>query len=99
MISILFEYPCDRSTSVEIAGSFNNWEKIPMVRENNKWVKRISLFPGTHQYKYITNGVNWIHDKNLPTVSDNHGGSNNRLLIQPHETWFDQHMHRKRRYS
>lgn len=77
----LFELPCEGYSSVDIAGSFNNWAKLPMERIGSKWYARLMLSPGIYQYKYIVNGEKWIHDQNEPSTNDNYGGLNNSVTI------------------
>ncbi|MBC7851515.1 MAG: serine hydrolase [Chitinophagaceae bacterium] len=55
--------------SVQLVGSFNNWNDIqmPMKWENGAWIISINLLPGTHLYKFVVDGV-WTPDVANPKV-------------------------------
>ncbi len=61
------DYP--EAEKVSVAGSFNNWDKIELKKdESGLWKKEISLEPGIYQYKFIINGKKWILDPKAPKV-------------------------------
>lgn len=64
-------------TRVELAGSFNGWQRDPMTQERpGLWVKTLKLGPGTHQYKFVVDN-DWKPDPDNPdTVDDGYGGKN-----------------------
>ncbi len=71
-------------TRVELAGSFNEWRRIPMeeIGESGYWEVKIALPPGEHRFSYILEGDEKIAD---PTVTakerDDFGGENSVLLV------------------
>lgn len=66
---------------VFLAGSFNQWQKIPLIKENSTFVLPCFLREGNHQYKFVVNG-NWILDpKNSETVTDGEGNVNSKLNL------------------
>ena len=78
----LIGYEFARANNVSVAGSFNNWEQIPMeyawgVRQ---WVCRVDLPQGTHTYKFIMDGK-WITDPNNPVIVKDKEGNDNSVLI------------------
>lgn len=65
---------------VHIAGSFSNWETIPLSKSTNDFNTIIELAEGAHEYKFYVDGV-WRQDPDVKTVSDTYGGSNNVIQV------------------
>lgn len=68
---------------VEVAGSFNNWQPVPMTydqitRTHRVWIP--SLPRGRVSYKFIIDGQ-WRYDGNKPIVSDDFGNCNNMMEL------------------
>lgn len=69
---------------VEIAGSFTNWERIPMQRAGGSgyWEVHLALPAGEHQFAYIVDGRRRLAD---PTIrmreKDDFGGYNSILHV------------------
>jgi len=86
----------DETTVVEIACSYDGWQKHKMNYQEGRWKISLSLTPGTHQYKYIINGT-WKCDPNRPAVQDNARNMNNTIEVQKKNkrhfngfgAWFD----------
>lgn len=71
--------------SVSVAGSFNGWNPTaaPMVREDGTWTILLVLPPGSHEYMFVEDGVDWITDPRAPsTRQDGFGGANGLLEIR-----------------
>ncbi|KPJ79065.1 MAG: hypothetical protein AMJ54_00645 [Deltaproteobacteria bacterium SG8_13] len=70
---------------VEIAGSFSEWERIPLGRigKSGYWEITLALPIGEHRFSYIIEGRERIPD---PTVllkeGDDFGGSNSVLRVE-----------------
>ena len=70
---------------VEIAGSFSEWQRIPLRKIGNSgyWEVTIDLPKGEHRFSYILEGRKRIPD---PTVllkeDDDFGGSNSVLRVE-----------------
>jgi len=64
-----------------VAGTFSQWEKIPMVKSVKDFVALVDLPVGDHQYKYYVDNE-WTHDKTLPTVDNDVGTQNNVITIR-----------------
>ena len=84
--------PCGRHTfvyepsappnSVAIAGSFNGWTPAPMQTVGTRWVSKIDLQDGEHQYKLVIDGSNWIADPgNSLAAPDGFGGNNSVVRV------------------
>jgi anti-sigma factor RsiW len=71
--------------SVSVAGSFNGWDPTaaPMVREHGAWTILLVLPPGSHEYMFVEDGVDWVTDPRAPgTRRDGFGGANGLLEIR-----------------
>eukprot|EP00898_Chlorokybus_atmophyticus_P008954 jgi/Chlat1/905/Chrsp107S01336 len=64
-----FVWHAEGAGSVQLAGSFNNWNPTPMHNEGNRWTLSMHLTPGEHQYKFVENG-NWLVDRNARTTGE-----------------------------
>ena len=67
---------CQGASHVEVAGSFNNWTKVPMTRGPWEWSLSFNLAPGEHKYKFIEDNE-WRLDQEKPTKNDDMGNLNN----------------------
>jgi len=68
-----------------VAGTFNDWQPIPLSASPNGYELEITLSPGTYHYKFVINGV-WFCDSRLPTAEDSNGNINN--VIEVHDIPF-----------
>jgi hypothetical protein len=69
---------------VAVAGTFNGWNQSQYLfeRVGDEWICRISLPPGTYQYKFIVDG-NWLVDPLNPiVVHDERDIENSKLVVQ-----------------
>ncbi len=58
-----FRYQAPNAQSVELMGEFNNWKAVPMTKGSDGiWRVTMSLTPGTHAYKFLVNGGEWVFD-------------------------------------
>lgn len=70
---------------VEIAGSFSDWNRIPMrpTGKSGYWETTIDLLEGEHRFSYIIEGNRRITD---PTIAaqeiDDFGGENSILKVE-----------------
>jgi len=67
------------ATSIELAGSFNDWKRLQMYRnpsEPGMWGVRYTLPPGKYTYKYIMDNK-WMPDPENYTPSDDGAGNVN----------------------
>ena len=77
--------------SVWLTGSFINWAGNPpagaiqfSLGVDGAWTGSYPFPAGSHQYKYIVNGNNWILDPTNPnTVDDGMGHTNNLYVCVP----------------
>lgn len=77
--------------SVAVAGTFNDWnrENLPLQSADGKaWQAEVRLPYGSHRYKFVIDGSNWILDPaNEKSETDGGGNTNSVLVIAPE--WFD----------
>lgn len=80
-ILTIFTWPVAlaRPAEVHLAGSFNNWDPIPLrkvAEGNEEYVRSVVLPPGPIQYKFITDGV-WRVSPRVPITVGSDGTANN----------------------
>jgi len=81
--SIPFTFAASSARKVSLAGDFNNWnpEDMPMYKgANGVWYLTVSLTPGTHEYRFIADGV-WLDDPTAQQKITNPMGSENCVKI------------------
>lgn len=87
--NVLFEFSSPGSTTVWLTGDWTSWADsvaggaIEMTDDGSgNWsvVTEIET-GGVHQYKYILDGTEWVHDPTAPTVDDTYGGYNNTVDV------------------
>ena len=80
----IFEYDYPEAGEVAIVGEFNQWNpemgKMARQQENGKWLRRMYLPPGPHEYKLVVDGK-WILDPKNDQVARTGLGTENSLLI------------------
>jgi len=54
----------EEGEEVLIAGSFNGWTKVPMEKQNDKFVVNINLKPGVYEFKYFVDNE-WLKRDDL----------------------------------
>lgn len=79
-----FRYdPGGRSvSSVHVAGSFNDWDAAawPMTHAGGTWTLTRALPVGTHEYKLVLDGAEWITDPANPERADDGFGGRNSVV-------------------
>lgn len=76
---IPFVFPAPAARRVSLAGDFNNWdaEDMPMYKgSNGVWYLSVLLTPGSHEYRFIADGV-WQDDPATEQRIANGFGSEN----------------------
>lgn len=71
-------------TRAEIAGSFTDWQRVPMraVGNSGYWEIVLALPEGEHRFSYILNGQDSFPDPTILTrEQDDFGGENSVILI------------------
>jgi 1,4-alpha-glucan branching enzyme len=69
-----FRYKAPDAKSVEWMGEWNDWKAIPMTKgDDGVWTAKVTLPTGTHAYKFLVNGTDWVFDpdnSNKKTVNN-----------------------------
>ncbi|KAG0710037.1 5'-AMP-activated protein kinase subunit beta-2 [Chionoecetes opilio] len=73
--------------SVSIAGTFNQWQTIPMVKSEKDFVTIVDLPEGSHQYKFLVDGE-WRVSSGEAACDNGMGTQNNMININ--EVDFDE---------
>ena len=81
--SVLFRYkPSSKVKSVALAGTFNDWNIKAQTLEgpdkDGAFSTRLVLKPGTYEYKFVTDGKDWVAD---PTNLRRTGSNGNSVLV------------------
>jgi len=77
-----FKLYAPSAKKVSIAGSFNNWDtKKFSAKKDTKgnWTVKLSLKPGTHEYKFFVDG-SWWNDPSCGSCVTNSFGTSNCLV-------------------
>ena len=80
--SVLFTASYPDAKTVQIAGSFNNWqpEKNAMTKAGDgTWQARIALAKGTYHYRLVVDGK-WQHDAHNDSTEPNPYGELNSVV-------------------
>ena len=70
-------------SSVQVAGTFTSWQPtLALTNTGGLWVGTFALPEGTHQYKLVLNGNEWVADPRAPqTQPDGFGGNNSAFAL------------------
>ncbi len=74
-------------TSVAVAGTFNGWDKdsasaqLSFDAQTQTWRGRLEVGEGSHEYKLVVNGSEWLLDPSNPEQTSTDGSANSKLLI------------------
>ena len=66
---------------VAIAGDFNDWQPIPMVREGDRWVIRLPLAPGVYHYAFRSATGRWFIPTSTAGARDDGMGGRLAVLV------------------
>src|SRR4051794_22647136 len=77
-----FRYKSPDAKSVELMSDFNGWKPVPMTKGNDGvWSAKISLPAGTHAYKFLVNGSDWMFDPENSTRKTVNGVENSAAEV------------------
>ncbi len=74
--------------TVQLAGSFTDWEPRYELRESapGVWTITVPLSQGVHDYAFVVDGQQWVADPYAPQIGDGFGGTNSRLALLSPDT-------------
>src|SRR5438105_4952892 len=77
-----FRYKSPDARSVELMSDFNGWKAVPMTKgSDGVWTATVSLPVGTHAYKFLVNGTEWVFDPDNPSRTKVDGTENSAVEI------------------
>ena len=78
-----FKYKAPDAKSVELMGEWNGWKAIPMTKgDDGVWAAKVSLSTGTHGYKFLVNGKDWVIDPDNSAKKTVDGNENSAIEIK-----------------
>ena len=78
-----FRYKAPDATSVELMGEWNGWKAVPMTKgDDGVWTVKVSLSTGTHAYKFLVNGSDWVFDPDNSAKKTVDGNENSAVEIK-----------------
>jgi len=69
------------TAAVTVAGSFSQWDPIPLRWEAGVWVARVPIEPGTHRLGVRVGVGPWRAPRNLARVRDGFGGESGLVVV------------------
>jgi len=78
--------PAEDAHTVTVAGTFNDWSNVatPMADTDGDgvWEITLQIEHGTHQYKFVVNGTEWLADEHAAEfIDDGFGGQNSVMQV------------------
>ena len=81
----VFTYEAAQANQVSVAGSFNEWNPGTVIAKKDKkgkWTAKVTLAPGTYEYKFVVDG-SWVIDPaNSRTVYNSVGSQNSVIEVK-----------------
>ncbi len=74
-----FLYALEKGHQVMLAGSFNDWEQIPMLFSDGAYRVTVELSSGDHEYRFVVDDT-WQTDETNPNFTANDFGTLNSVL-------------------
>lgn len=70
------------AAQVEIAGDWNGWQPVPLVRRGDgEWSVPSGLAPGVYRFNLLVDGERWMVPEGVPEIDDGFGGTVGLLII------------------
>ncbi|HEY4285418.1 MAG TPA: glycogen-binding domain-containing protein [Chthoniobacterales bacterium] len=78
-----FRYKAPDAKSVELMGEWNGWKAIQMTKgDDGVWTAKVTLSSGTHAYKFLVNGSDWMFDPDNSNKKTVDGVENSAIEIK-----------------
>jgi hypothetical protein len=82
-----FRYKAPDAESVALMSDFNGWKAVQMVKGSDAtWSVKIDLPSGTHAYKFLVNGKDWVFDPQNPERTKVDGIENSAVAVASNAT-------------
>jgi hypothetical protein len=79
---VVLRYVDKDASAVAVAGSFTDWEPLPMTQFDGRWERVVELPPGEHEYVYIVDGTPTVPPEAPARRGDGFGGHNGVLVVE-----------------
>ena len=83
-VKVTFELQAPDAKSVELAGSFNDWQRGQLRLKGpdatGHWTATVTLPPGQHEYLFFVDGKNWVTDPQAIAHRADGFGNRNAIL-------------------
>lgn len=84
VIYVQFVYAGPATTSVAVAGDFNNWDPHRNMLQDpdgdGVWTGLFPLTPGVHKYMFVVDGNRWVTDPRAESYVDDGFGGRDALI-------------------
>ena len=83
--TVTFTWRHPGSHRVQLAGTFNDWTPQDMTKDSeaDAWTLTLENVPfGTHEFKFVLDGHNWVHDEAQEARANEMGSFNNVLVVR-----------------
>lgn len=78
-----FRFKKPDAQSVVLMGEFNGWKGQPMSKSSDgTWTAKVTLPAGSHGYKFLVNGTDWILDPDNPKRKTVNGVENSAMEVK-----------------
>lgn len=78
-----FKYKAADAKTVELMCDFNGWKGVPMAKgDDGVWSVKVDLPSGTHAYKFLVDGKDWVFDPDNPTKKTVDGVENSSIEVK-----------------
>ncbi|BDY11737.1 isoamylase early set domain-containing protein [Hydrogenimonas cancrithermarum] len=80
---VTFTTPAIACESIEIKGSWNDWEAEPMKRKKSGefYITKVLPTGENYEFGYLCDGREWMTEETLPTVGTVFGSENSVLKL------------------
>ncbi len=78
-----FHYKAPDAKGVELMCDFNGWKGVAMTKgDDGIWKVKVDLPTGTHAYKFLVDGKDWVFDPDNSTKKAVDGVENSSIDIK-----------------
>jgi 1,4-alpha-glucan branching enzyme len=78
-----FKYKAPDAKTVELMCDFNGWKAVPMTKgDDGVWTLKVDLPSGTHGYKFLVDGKDWMFDPDNSNKTKIDGVENSSIDVK-----------------
>jgi len=79
-VNVQLTWPMEAET-VEVAGDFNGWVNVPLVKQSDVWAVDIPMEPGCYTFKFLVDG-DWVNRPGDELEEDEKGNVNAIIIVE-----------------